>query len=256
MMGESIMSALVTASFGLFHNSSRMSPKSFKDFVKYAASDPGYHCSNFRPLRWAFERLDVSFMFYTNKGMPGTFDRPAKALLTEMGLEVSPDNRSLVEAPDFLVMHTGQWDLQEGSAATYARNVPKFVELVRTWMPNTTLLWIGPFHHEPHLDQLILRGFKELRYQRTDAFQPGYNASWRTGYRAVQYAHMLSETLHPLGVPLINPISMFSALDATDRNSHYRLRHHVDFFSLLLNAFAQEAPGRLGCSLLPGCREP
>ena len=60
----------------------------------------------------------------------------------------------------------------------------------------------------------------------------------------------------PLGVPLLTPMSLFSAHDPVDRASHYRMRHMADLFSLILNAWAEVAPGRFDrCAMLgPQCR--
>ena len=87
-------------------------------------------------------------------------------------------------APDILVIHSGNWDLQDHETNSLLPQISQLLAILRRWLPKTQLLWIGPL-------QLVTPG-----------------AHWRTGFRAEQHSSLIANALGPHNIPLINAHSV------------------------------------------------
>ena len=182
-----------------------------------AASSRGYHCDGWRPHVARLGSLRLSWMFWVDRGVPyGIGDRPDDTLLAEMGLRHhSPGHDA--SAPDLIVLSSGLWDVQDGSAATYARSVPRLVALLRTHYPNTTLIWLSPLPTMPT------------------------EHTFRTAHRLAEHVAVgLAAPLKKLGVSLLNLLPVFSPIPSVD-GRHYEVRYYADAFSIVLNEWARLA---------------
>ena len=116
-----------------------------------------------------------------------------------------------------LVLSSGLWDVQDGSAADYAASVPQLIGVLRRRFPETMLLWVSPLPTTPTVH------------------------TWRTAHRLAQHTAIgLGVPLRRLGVPLLNLLPTFSAVPSAD-GRHYEMRFYADALSILLNEWARLA---------------
>ena len=133
-----------------------------------------------------------------------------------MGGEVGGEARAEPKgAPDLLVLSSGLWDVQDGSAASYAQSVPLLIDLLRRRLPHTTLLWLGPLPTTPT------------------------EHTWRTMHRLAEHTAVgLRAPLGRLGVPLLDLLPAFSAVPSVD-GRHFELQYYADALSIILNEWAR-----------------
>ena len=222
VVGCSTTSGLVGAANMLFNemNASKgrmqLSTQQEKQLLKSATHD-GYSCKNFRPLRFGCSSLNVSYMMWVSRTIPGSIrGRPAEAILTELGLA------AVERGPDLLVVGSGLWDVQDERREQFEQSgleARALVHLLRRWFPKTTLIWTS--EPMPKLGP-NLKG-------------------WRTADRMHAYGRAIRSALHPLGVPFISVHSMFSPLPSVD-GRHYEMEYSMDWLSVVLNEWSSAAP--------------
>jgi len=159
-------------------------------------------------LQW----LNISWMFWPNKGVAGYFDRDPGLIMKELGLPHRKQTDHLhMTSPHVLALQSGNWDVQERPVTSFEQEMPKFLAILRAWLPQTRIIWLGPLH-------LKVKG-----------------EAWRTSFRLEEHARMLSRLLRPHDIPLITAHSMYSAIDNTCDGRHFELQYYLDWFNLLLN---------------------
>jgi len=153
-----------------------------------------------------------SWMFWPNKGVAGYFDRDPGLIMKELGLPHRKQTDHLhMTSPHVLALQSGNWDVQERPVTSFEQEMPKFLAILRAWLPQTRIIWLGPLH-------LKVKG-----------------EAWRTSFRLEEHARMLSRLLRPHDIPLITAHSMYSAIDNTCDGRHFELQYYLDWFNLLLN---------------------
>lgn len=194
----------------------QLSTQQSKQLLKSATHD-GYSCKNFRPLHFGCSSLNVSYMMWVSRTIPGSIrGRPAEAILTELGLA------AVERGPDLLVVGSGLWDVQDERREQFEQSgleARALVHLLRRWFPKTTLIWSS--EPMPKLGP-NLKG-------------------WRTADRMHAYGRAIRSALHPLGVPFISVHSMFSPLPSVD-GRHYEMEYSMDWLSVVLNEWSSAAP--------------
>jgi len=173
---------------------------------------PGYLCKEYRSFQFDLQWLNISWMFWPNKGVAGYFDRDPGLIMKELGLPHRKQTDHLhMTSPHVLALQSGNWDVQERPVTSFEQEMPKFLAILRAWLPQTRIIWLGPLH-------LKVKG-----------------EAWRTSFRLEEHARMLSRLLRPHDIPLITAHSMYSAIDNTCDGRHFELQYYLDWFNLLLN---------------------